>query len=118
MTESTPLVLVPGLTCTARLYASQIVALWRYGPVTVADHRHDIDIRAVRQTHSGRGAAPFRACGPLVRRVHRLRDDAASCDPHSQAGAARYLGSTGYARTDGDAQDMDRNGANRALQRD
>jgi pimeloyl-ACP methyl ester carboxylesterase len=47
MAESLPLILVPGLTCTARLYAPQIVALWRYGPVTVADHRRDSDIKAV-----------------------------------------------------------------------
>ena len=47
MAESLPLVLVPGLTCTARLYAPQIVALWRYGPVTVADHRRDADIKAI-----------------------------------------------------------------------
>jgi pimeloyl-ACP methyl ester carboxylesterase len=45
--ESVPLVLVPGLTCTAQLYAPQIVALWRYGPVTVADHRRDADIKAI-----------------------------------------------------------------------
>jgi pimeloyl-ACP methyl ester carboxylesterase len=45
--ESLPLVLVPGLTCTAQLYAPQIVALWRYGPVTVADHRRDADIKAI-----------------------------------------------------------------------
>jgi pimeloyl-ACP methyl ester carboxylesterase len=47
MTGSLPLVLVPGLTCTAWLYASQIMALWPYGPVTVADHRRDSDIKAV-----------------------------------------------------------------------
>ncbi|MGA8969352.1 MAG: alpha/beta hydrolase, partial [Pseudolabrys sp.] len=34
-----PLVLVPGLLCSARLYAPQIAALWPFGPVTVADHR-------------------------------------------------------------------------------
>jgi pimeloyl-ACP methyl ester carboxylesterase len=33
-----PIVLVPGLSCSARLYADQIPALWRFGPVTVADH--------------------------------------------------------------------------------
>ena len=47
MAESLPLVLVPGLTCSARLYAPQIVALWPYGPVTVADHRRDADIKAL-----------------------------------------------------------------------
>jgi pimeloyl-ACP methyl ester carboxylesterase len=45
--ESVPLVLVPGLTCTAQLFAPQILALWRYGPVTVADHRRDADIKAI-----------------------------------------------------------------------
>ncbi|MGE5165505.1 MAG: alpha/beta fold hydrolase [Sphingobacteriales bacterium] len=41
MSENLPVVLVPGLTCTARLYADQIPALWQFGPVTVADHRRD-----------------------------------------------------------------------------
>ncbi len=39
--SSLPVVLVPGLTCTARLYSEQIPALWQFGPVTVADHRRD-----------------------------------------------------------------------------
>src|SRR5262245_118443 len=33
-----PVVLIPGLNCSARLYADQIPALWRFGPVQVADH--------------------------------------------------------------------------------
>jgi pimeloyl-ACP methyl ester carboxylesterase len=41
MPQSLPLVLVPGLLCSARLYASQIAALWPQGQVTVADHRRD-----------------------------------------------------------------------------
>jgi len=47
MAETLPTVLVPGLTCTARLYAPQIEALWPFGPVMVADHRRDADITAV-----------------------------------------------------------------------
>src|SRR3974377_1563193 len=39
--SSLPVLLVPGLTCTARLYSEQIPALWQFGPVTVADHRRD-----------------------------------------------------------------------------
>jgi pimeloyl-ACP methyl ester carboxylesterase len=41
MREPLPTVLIPGLLCTARLYAEQIPALWRFGPVTVANHTHD-----------------------------------------------------------------------------
>jgi pimeloyl-ACP methyl ester carboxylesterase len=47
MTQDLPLVLVPGLLCSARLYAPQVASLWPFGPVTVADHRHDDEIGAV-----------------------------------------------------------------------
>jgi pimeloyl-ACP methyl ester carboxylesterase len=41
MREPLPSVLIPGLLCTPRLYAEQLPALWRFGPVTVANHTHD-----------------------------------------------------------------------------
>jgi pimeloyl-ACP methyl ester carboxylesterase len=41
MREPLPTLLIPGLLCTPRLYADQIPALWRFGPVTVADHTRD-----------------------------------------------------------------------------
>jgi pimeloyl-ACP methyl ester carboxylesterase len=41
MREPLPSVLIPGLLCTARLYAEQMPALWRFGSVTVANHTHD-----------------------------------------------------------------------------
>ena len=41
------MVLVPGLACSARLYAEQIPALWRFGPVTVADHTRGDTIAAI-----------------------------------------------------------------------
>lgn len=44
---SLPVVLVPGLNCSARLYAEQIPALWRFGPVIVADHTRDASIAAI-----------------------------------------------------------------------
>jgi pimeloyl-ACP methyl ester carboxylesterase len=45
--DSLPIVLVPGLNCSARLYGEQIPALWRFGPVMVADHTRDADIAAI-----------------------------------------------------------------------
>jgi pimeloyl-ACP methyl ester carboxylesterase len=45
--DSLPVVLVPGLLCSARLYAEQIPALWRFGPVVVADHTRDTSIAAI-----------------------------------------------------------------------
>jgi pimeloyl-ACP methyl ester carboxylesterase len=40
-------VLVPGLTCSARLYAEQIPMLWRFGPVVIADHTRDDSMAAI-----------------------------------------------------------------------
>ena len=42
-----PIVLIPGLTCSARLYAEQIPALWHFGPVTIADHTRDDSMAAI-----------------------------------------------------------------------
>ncbi len=41
MPESLPILLVPGLNCSARLYEPQIPALWRLGPIMVANHARD-----------------------------------------------------------------------------
>jgi len=47
MPESLPIVLVPGLNCSARLYAAQIPVLWGLGPVTVANHTRDDAMAAI-----------------------------------------------------------------------
>ncbi len=47
MTESFPLVLIPGLLGSPRLYAHQIPELWRFGPVMVADHTRDETMAAI-----------------------------------------------------------------------
>ena len=45
--EPLPIILVPGLNCSARLYAEQLPVLWQFGPVTVADHRRDNSMAAI-----------------------------------------------------------------------
>lgn len=47
MAEPLPIVLVPGLNCSPRLYAPQLPALWRFGPVTVANHTRDDSMAAI-----------------------------------------------------------------------
>jgi pimeloyl-ACP methyl ester carboxylesterase len=47
MAEPLPVVLIPGLNCSAWLYAEQIPALWRFGPVQVADHTRDDSMDAI-----------------------------------------------------------------------
>jgi len=44
---SVPIVFVPGLLATPRMYADQIAQLWQFGPVTVANHTRDDSIAAI-----------------------------------------------------------------------
>ena len=43
----TPIVLIPGLNCTAEVYSGQVFALWQFGPVQIADHRHGADMAEI-----------------------------------------------------------------------
>jgi pimeloyl-ACP methyl ester carboxylesterase len=47
MSESVPIVLVPSLNGSARLYAPQLAELWRLGPATIADHTRDDTMAAI-----------------------------------------------------------------------
>ncbi len=47
MNRSLPLVLIPGLLGSPDFYAEQIAALWRHGPVTIADHTRDDTMAAI-----------------------------------------------------------------------
>ncbi len=41
MPEPLPIVLIPGLLCSPRLYGEQLPELWRFGPLFIADHTRD-----------------------------------------------------------------------------
>src|SRR5450759_1546537 len=47
MDNTMPILLVPGLVSSPRIYAPVIPALWRFGPVTVANHIRDDNIGAI-----------------------------------------------------------------------
>lgn len=47
MDDTMPILLVPGLACSPRIYAPVIPALWRFGPVTVANHIRDDNMGAI-----------------------------------------------------------------------
>jgi pimeloyl-ACP methyl ester carboxylesterase len=47
MDRTAPIVLVPGLASSARIYVPVIPALWRFGPVMVANHVRDDSIAAI-----------------------------------------------------------------------
>src|SRR5436305_3360517 len=47
VSPSLPVVLVPGLMCSPRLFQEQIPALWRFGPVQIAEHTRDETMDAI-----------------------------------------------------------------------
>ena len=47
MDNPMPILLVPGLACSPRIYAPVVPALWRFGPVTVANHIRDDNMGAI-----------------------------------------------------------------------
>lgn len=63
MHEPLPVVLVPGLNCSARLYADQIPALWQFGPVIVADHTRDDSMDAIAARILGDAPPRFALAG-------------------------------------------------------
>jgi len=65
MTEphSLPIVLVPGLLGSPRLYAEQIPALWRLGPVTVATHTRDDSMGGIARRILASAPARFALAG-------------------------------------------------------
>jgi pimeloyl-ACP methyl ester carboxylesterase len=62
-TPSLPVVLVPGLACTPRLYAEQMPALWTFGPVLVADHRRGDSMDAIARQLLAQAPTRFALAG-------------------------------------------------------
>lgn len=50
MEAAVPVVMVPGLNCSARVYAPQVPALWPFGPVQIADHRRGNSMAAIAKS--------------------------------------------------------------------
>ncbi|HUA23898.1 MAG TPA: alpha/beta fold hydrolase [Steroidobacteraceae bacterium] len=61
--QSLPIILVPGLLGSPRLYAEQIPALWRVGPVTVANHTLDDSMGAIARRILASAPARFALAG-------------------------------------------------------
>lgn len=63
MPESLPILFIPGLNCSPRLYAAQLPLLWAFGPVTVADHRQDDSMDAIAARILGSAPPRFSLVG-------------------------------------------------------
>jgi pimeloyl-ACP methyl ester carboxylesterase len=63
MAEDLPILLVPSLNGSARLYGAQIPELWRLGPVMVADHTRDDTMAAIARRILAAAPPRFRYVG-------------------------------------------------------
>jgi pimeloyl-ACP methyl ester carboxylesterase len=61
--EPLPIVLIPGLLASARMYAAQIPQLWRVGPVLIADHTRDDSMSGIARRILGVAPARFALVG-------------------------------------------------------
>jgi pimeloyl-ACP methyl ester carboxylesterase len=59
----TPIVLIPGMLCSAEVFAPQIAALWPYGPVTVASTLEGDTLAATASAILASAPPRFALCG-------------------------------------------------------
>src|SRR6185437_9463640 len=63
MDKTLPILLVPGLGGTPRIYAPVMPALWRFGPVTVANHIRDDNMAAIARRILAEAPSRFALAG-------------------------------------------------------
>jgi len=63
MAEALPTLLIPGLMATPRLYADQLAAMWRLGPVHFADHRRADSMAEIAASILANAPPRFRLLG-------------------------------------------------------
>ena len=95
-----PVVLIPGLTCTARLYAEQIPALWQFGPVTIADHRRDASMAAIARRILAAAPPRFALAGLSMGGYIAFEIMRQAPGARREIGAARYRAAGGHAGAD------------------
>lgn len=105
MADSTPIVLVPGLGGSARIFLPVVPALWRRGPVQLANHLRDDNIPAIARRilaeapprfalagHSMGGYVAFEIMRQAPERVARLALLNTQARPDNDEAIARRRG--------------------------
>src|SRR5882757_2465218 len=105
MDNTMPILLVPGLVCSPRVFAPVIPALWRFGPVTVANHIRDDNMGAIARRilaeapprfalagHSMGGYIAFEIMRQAPERVARLALMSTQARPDTPEATARRRG--------------------------
>ncbi|WP_407166651.1 alpha/beta fold hydrolase [Bradyrhizobium sp. ORS 111] len=112
MDNTMPILLVPGLVSSPRIFAPVIPALWRFGPVTVANHIRDDNMGAIARRilaeapprfalagHSMGGYIAFEIMRQAPERVARLALINTQARPDTPEASARRRGMMERARS-------------------
>ena len=111
MDNTMPILLVPGLVSSPRIYAPVVPALWRFGPVTVANHIRDDNMGAIARRilaeapprfalagHSMGGYIAFEIMRQAPQRVAKLALINTQARPDTSEATARRRGQIARAR--------------------
>ena len=111
MDNTMPILLVPGLVCSPRIFAPVVPSLWRFGPVTVANHIRDDNMGAIARRilaeapprfalagHSMGGYIAFEIIRQAPERVARLALLNTQARPDTAEATARRQGMIARAR--------------------
>ncbi len=93
-----PVVFIPGLNCTAALYASQMEVLGEGHALMIADHRSDDSMAAIAARLLAVAPPRFALCGLSMGGYGRLRGDEGRTRARDTAGAARLTCLRRHAR--------------------
>lgn len=112
MDNTMPILLVPGLICSPRIFDPVIPALWRCGPVTVANHVRDDNMGAIARRilaeapprfalagHSMGGYIAFEIMRQAPERVAKLALMSTQARPDTPEATARRRGMIERAKT-------------------
>ena len=111
MDNSMPILLVPGLVSSPRIFSPVVPALWRFGPVTVANHIRDDNMAAIARRilveapprfalagHSMGGYIAFEIMRQAPERVAKLALINTQARPDTPEATARRRGMIARAR--------------------
>jgi pimeloyl-ACP methyl ester carboxylesterase len=114
MTDALPIVLVPGLICSPRIWTPIVPALWRHGPVMIANHIRDDSMAAIARRilseapprfalagHSMGGYIAFEIMRQAPERVARLALLNTHARPDTPEATARRHGQIALAQDGG-----------------
>ncbi|MFL6838222.1 MAG: alpha/beta fold hydrolase [Bradyrhizobium sp.] len=114
MNNTMPILLVPGLVSSPRIFAPVMPALWRFGPVTVANHIRDDNMGAIARRivaeapprfalagHSMGGYIAFEIMRQAPERVAKLALINTQARPDTPEATARRHGQMARARSGG-----------------